>query len=128
MRALQSAQAPLQKQPRGGEGRAQQSDSYPCLVPLTLMLPLPPPPSLQSVGRANEVMASSGAFTGTTCPSYVECPGGCGYATPFLGASDTAATDWVFQPAGGGKFRYYIRSRVGRGAAHIICGQLVIQS
>ena len=77
--------------------------------------------SLQSVGRVNEASAIS-----TACPPYVESPSGCGYDSPFLGATDSAKTDWLFQPAGGGKYRFYIRSyvRISLHACQCIAGAL----
>ena len=75
--------------------------------------PLPPPTSPsqrcppQSYGRGQERNAS--------CPTYISANAGCGYSWPTLARAPSLDTKWIFDPAPGGIFKWYIRMSVSKG-------------
>ena len=79
----------------------------------TMRHPLPPPTSPsqrcppQSYGRGQERNAS--------CPTYISANAGCGYSWPTLARAPSLDTKWIFDPAPGGIFKWYIRMSVSKG-------------
>ena len=60
--------------------------------------------SVQSEGRSMENSA--------TCPTLVAADAGCAPSSPHLNVLPSSQTKWIFEPAGGGIERYYIRLQV----------------
>ena len=72
---------------------------------------LRPPPHLnpappQSYGRSQERNAS--------CPTYVSANAGCGFSWPTLARAPSPDTKWIFDPAPGGIYKWYIRMSVSK--------------
>ena len=75
------------------------------------LCPHPRPP--QSYGRSQERDA--------TCPTYISANSGCGLSWPTLASSPSPDSKWIFDPAPGGIFKWYIRMSVSMASAACSC-------
>ena len=67
---------------------------------------------LQSKGRSKE--ASANKLSPAACPALIGADAGCGPSDPGLVVTRSPTSKWIFEPAGGGVFRYYIRMHVSK--------------